>query len=504
MLLTSCHTRSRRLSTAALSFALVLLFPIAAWAQEGVIQRAHALRNAGDFAGAAQLLQGDLSARPDDAEVARLLAQTLYWLHDVDGARAVYEAALLRRPSDSSTGLAYGRMLMETGASARARALLTPLSSATSARTRAEACTLLGTLAYWQGDFTAAKRFFLEALRSQPAQEDARRQLREILLVSAPWLHVSPSVFHDDQPLGRVSAVFEAGWFATPLVPISVRVEPMRYLSGGETRRFWMGEATIGHYAPARHIETEAAGGLFHVAEAPERQLHWNARAMVGVRLPQHVTVRARVDRAPYLHTVASIDRPFVTNGTAAELHWNDPRGWTGQAAYRRQWYPDGNVARSAHAWVLAPIAHGRSADLRVGYAFSADHARESRFVSALLTQPPLSGDAGSVVAGRYDPYYTPAHRVTHSAIAGVTLRASAHATLRLGGAYAVRAREEMAHEESPWNVRGSLEFAPTDDLSVSLSGETGRAAFYRWAVGGLSVTYRFRAAARRRTDGQP
>jgi hypothetical protein len=51
----------------------------------------------------------------DRGEPARLLAQTLYWLKDIVGARAVYETALRRHPEDSTLRLQYGRMLAETG-----------------------------------------------------------------------------------------------------------------------------------------------------------------------------------------------------------------------------------------------------------------------------------------------------------------------------------------------------------------------------------------------------
>ena len=92
---------------------------------------------------------------------------------------------------------------------------------------------LLGTILYWDGDLTGAKKLFLDALRKDPAQTAAARQLREIQASSASWLRVSPAFWHDDQPLDRATLAIEAGWFVTPLLSITVRSQPERFSVGG-------------------------------------------------------------------------------------------------------------------------------------------------------------------------------------------------------------------------------------------------------------------------------
>jgi len=82
--------------------------PVAAAPQaqtQDPIAQAQGLRDSGNFSAAADLLRVQLAQNPDNGEVARLLAQTLYWLKDLSGARAAYETALLRHPEDTTLRL---------------------------------------------------------------------------------------------------------------------------------------------------------------------------------------------------------------------------------------------------------------------------------------------------------------------------------------------------------------------------------------------------------------
>ena len=79
---------------------------------------------------------------------------------------------------------------------------------------------------------------FLEALRKDVTQRAAARQLHEIEIISASWIRVSPAIWHDDQPLDRAGVVIEAGWFAAPLLSVTVRSQPERF-STDVGRTFW-------------------------------------------------------------------------------------------------------------------------------------------------------------------------------------------------------------------------------------------------------------------------
>jgi hypothetical protein len=482
---------------------------------QDAVAEAQRLRDAGEFAAAAELLRAQVAEKPEDGDAARLLAQTLYWLKDFAGARAVYEIAVVRHPEDTTLRLQYARMLAETSERARARELLKPLLGVEA--TQAEAGTLLGTLAYWEGDLTTARTFFEGALRENQNQEEAGRQLGEILAITAPWVRTSSGLWHDNQPFGRLTMGLEAGWFATPLTELTARVQPMGYGIDGSVRTAGVAEAAVAHYTPRARLETElAAGGVRHTLSS--NGWDWTGRAGVGFRLPGHVALRVRIERGPYLSTKSSLNTPVMVRTVGGRLHWDDPKGWLGEVAYEQQRYPDDNAIRTTSGWLLAPLIHSRILGVQAGYAIAASNATASRFVLAQPNQPYLPSDPRFSTAGRYAPYYTPNHLVTHSAAAALTLGPARGATFRFGGSYAVRATDDepffavsggrallsnRSRLFSPWEAHTSLKITLRDGLTLEPAGEIGRGAFYSWAAGSIQVTYHFMGAAKRRGGAQ-
>jgi cytochrome c-type biogenesis protein CcmH/NrfG len=65
------------------------VLPVSALGQVSAVAEAVALRDRGEMREAASRLRAHLAQFPDDGDAARLLAQTLYWLRNVAGAREV-------------------------------------------------------------------------------------------------------------------------------------------------------------------------------------------------------------------------------------------------------------------------------------------------------------------------------------------------------------------------------------------------------------------------------
>ena len=399
-------------------------------------------------------------------------------------------------------------MLADLGDRVRARELASAPLVVPAAQ--AEADELLGRLAYWDGDLTTALRRFEAALRENPTHAAARRQRTEILSMTAPSVRMFSAFGHDDQPVDRLAVGVEAGWHATPLTVVTARLQPNRYQVDGSTNRtLWAADVMVTHFAPALRLDTELTGGVLR-RSFDDNALDWKGRAVVGVRLPAHVRLVGRIERMPYVHTVASLDTRVNVGAAAGLVRWDDPRGWLGEAAFEHRRYPDDNAARSVYVWQLVPLLHRSSVELQAGYSFTNDDADDSRFVLATSPQPFPPGDPRFSTAGVYDPYYTPARVVAHSAIGAVTLRPSRTTTLHLGSSYAIHATEDApvlyvdgdqvlrtfySRSFSPWNARGSLELALRPDVTLLATGETSLTAFYRTYSAGLELTYRFRTA---------
>jgi hypothetical protein len=161
------------------------------------------------------------------------------------------------------------------------------------------------------------------------------------------------------------------------------------------------------------------------------------------------------------------------------------------------------------YAWQLAPVLQRPRATLQAGYAFARENADESRFVLARPAQPFPVSDPRFSTEGRYSPYYTPGHLVSHSLIASAIFRPTPQTTFSVRGGRAVHATEDAPlflvtqgqllptfanRSVSPWNAHGSLDIAVNGRTTLSATGEYGRTAFYTWWTTGVGVTARFRA----------
>lgn len=499
-------------SFAATFFALVPVLGASGQtpAASDTLAEAEQLRNSGQIDSAATLLSTYWASHRDDANAARLYGETLYWLKRFAEARAVYEVGVSANPGDLALSLSYGRMLIETGDGARARAVLTPLQR--SPEGIAGASTLLGTLSYWEGDFTTAARLFSEALRANPEERDAARQLAEIRLVTSPWLRLAADGRFDDQPLHGIAADVQAGWYVTELVALSARVRPMRFQLGDSlTRTIAQAEGELSAYLPAAHLEISlAAGGL---SRSYDRSTDWTARGMLGLRMPRHIVLRARVQRAPYLYTGASLSQAVMTRTFSLSVDWNSPAGWMARALAQRELYPDANAVSTVYGWILAPLIHRPVADIQLGVSAVAQDADENRFTLARPVQPYLPGDPRFSTAGIYAPYYTPSGLSSQSVIGAVALHPSSYVTLRGGGSYAIRAsdsgpsfvvstatpvelptvqRSFQSRTFSAWNARASVEAALTRHASFVAGGEYTRTVFYSATTAEAALIYRF------------
>jgi tetratricopeptide (TPR) repeat protein len=479
------------------------------------VAEARRLRDAGNLDASEALLRPYLQNHPDNGDAARLLAQTLYWLKRPLEARALYEEALLRHPEDVTLRIDYGRMLIETNDRSRARELLVPLSGTAASRGRAEA--LLGTLSYWDGDWTTAVRLFREALRADSSQADAHRQLAEILTFTAPWARVATALGHDDQTLDRVGGDIQTGWYATPLLALWARVVPTQFRLGDTvTRTLTVAKLGFSNFAPSARFETEMSAGM--VQRSYGSSSDWVGKLTLGFRLPQQLTLRVRAEREPYLYTLASLSTPVMTQTLATTLDLNGPRGWLGQAAAQSQRYPDANSVTTGYAWLLAPLLYGPSGELQVGYSVSAQNANQSRFELAQPSQPYPPGDPRYSTLGVYAPYFTPSNLFAQSVLAAFALRSSSGIEFRASGGYGVYATDDVPGFKvvsvgappsttvertsqrsvfTPWNLKGSLAATLSEAWRTDITGEYARTAFYSGVTASVQLTYRFAASVK-------
>jgi len=485
------------------------------------IAEARRLRDANDYAAAAALMRSYVESHPDDPGSARFAALMAYWSKDQVSADSIYARAIANHPGDADLRLEYGRFLVETGKSSRARVILAPFAANDSVsfnrQQLARARTLLGTVDYWQGDFTGARNEFRAALALDASLAEARRQLVEIETAAASWVRVGADMWDDDQPLRFAAFNAEGGWFLNPLTPLGVRARSSVYDGDGTSESILAAEATITSYFPSAHLDLVAAGGVLDRSYGAPTD--WTTRLTLGARLPGTTMLQAKYARTPYTNTVRSLDREIMVQTLEADLRWGSSRTWNGELGARHEIYPDDNSVSSGFGWILAPISSRETASLHLGYGFTAQSAVESRFLPRedITVRP---GQPPTEVPGEYNPYYTPSNLRIHSVLATASLRPNRQLVVEAGGSYALSAHDDAPilyavstpptatvqrdfYERSfqPWNARGSINWNATPAVRITVGAEHGRDAFYEFTTGRLELTYTFVAAAQGRAD---
>ena len=476
------------------------------------------LRDRGDLAGAVVLLRARLADNPDDGDATRLLAQTLYWLGERVEARALYEAALVRHPGDTAVRLEYGRMLVDLLDARRARSLLMPLTESGSAR--GTAATLLGTLDYWTGNLSGATSWLETALQADSTRANARELLREIAVLTAPWVRVAVTGRGDDQPLREQRGEVEVGWFPVPEWSLAVRAAPARFPADAIANREALDlSARARGFVPATRLTLEGEGGVHRRSWA--RSGDWTGRGAASLGAGRSFALGASFERAPYLLTQSSLRSAVMTTAVGGNLRLDSPRGWLGELAIQRQRFPDNNTVSTMSGWVLAPLVRGPRGNVLAGYALSMQDSRESRFVpvDTIPSLPP--GRPQVELRGRYDPYFTPDDLVAHAVVASLMLRPSRATALRFNGSYGVRARdrapvfiavppappqgagivmETHARSYTPWDVKASFEAGARSGSSLRITGAHSRTIYYSASLLEVAVTLR-RVTRRRSVD---
>lgn len=434
-----------------------------------ILRDALELSSTGRFEDVIILLEPYIDEHPGDVDVWIMLARHRYWTDDRTGALGDFEQAIRLHPNHGDLRLAFAEFLSETGRLRAAARVIRPVE-----RDDSETHALKGRIAWWRGDLTSAKDHFEQVVRLGAGNVEASTALDAINAASRPWLDVRVGAADDTQPLANYETGLRAGIYLNPLHTFAVVPVWARYDAGPSSEAVAGGELEYGGYWPTVRTELRlAAGGRSHLDT-----LRFTGRAEAATRIAGGITTSLLVERAPYFHTVTSIGQSILTTTAGAAVTLDRP-GWLGEAAVRREVYPDENRKQVAFAWLMRTLVETDVVKLDAGYAYSFEDSDESRFFPVLSSAPRPGRPPGWT--GRYLPYYTPLNYRTHSATATVTLRPHERVTLGGGGTFTFLGHEDAPyvysvgpapatgvyrHEIQPWEVRASL----TVDLSRSAS----------------------------------
>lgn len=312
-----------------------------------------------------------------------------------------------------------------------------------------------------------------------------------------PWVTAELRGSHDNQPLDALRARAEYGGFLVPSATLAAHVIGERRNSDATVE---LGAtATVG-LAGGRVVVAATGSGLMG---APGQGLTALGDGRIGVGLGADVSLRARLTRDRYTATLASLDTLVIAHTVEVALDRAAAPGWAGELVGRREGYGAGAPVITAYGWLLAPLSRGAGHSLRAGYSAAWQDSEESNWVP----DPTAGGQGGapvpgSVIPGRYAPFYTPHDLLAHSVLGNVAVEIGA-GWLILDAAYGVYARELAAtlfrgstgevqlqfaeRTFHPYRAAARWVMALGPLTSLELDAEHDRSAFYHQTV--LSVS---------------
>jgi tetratricopeptide (TPR) repeat protein len=479
-----------------------------------LVARASRLEDAGEYWAAASTLRAYLWSHPGDSYVRWPLARLLYWLGDSDAALAQFDLAASALPNEPWIQVERARILMDFGEWDSAEAALeTALGNAGSgSAAETEATALLGTLAYWGGDYSRAVHRFETVLDRQSDRAEVRDQLEAIRSTMRPWFGVSMDAVDDNQPYRRVSGTVTTGRFLTPLWTLAVGGTP-RSLDVPGASMAADGWLELMGFVPVLHTDVSAKFGRAWQSSLVGQDAAWIGDLSLSARVGTGWKLRGRGWAERYLWTPSSADTLVMVEGLELALDGAAAPTWAGEVVVRREALPGGNAIRTAYAWGLAPL----SPWLRGGYAFSWQDSDDTRWVPVERVDGrdgPGRGRGPPVVVsdpypGRYAPYFTPEQTTIHALL--MELRGKAGSgTVRLNVSYGIRATEQVPSLEvggglssafqmtfterhfNPWSVTGAVEFPQGCCTALQAEVERAHTAFYQMTRVSLGFVYRF------------
>lgn len=478
-----------------LVLAALLAAPSLRAQDESSVEVARQLMEDGNLEAASDSLRAQLRIDPQNGTAYWLLGRALYWMKRGPEALEQYKAAVSLQPADPWLRVEYAEVLLSLGERSRARSTLEDvLADRIPAAAEAEALALLGRLAYWGGDYNRAVRLFEGALERDPGHRAAQTELGEIRAATRPWFRMGAGVRDDNQPYRRYRGAIEAGAYIAPLWAFRLEAVP-RVLQTNVDAAVGAVSVGVSGYMPSLRLELTGRLGAwltrdYEVASAP-----WTAIGGLGLRLPAATTLRAEASRRRYLGTRASADTFVMVRTVDLRLDRAASPGWAGEGVARHESFPDGNVVRTAYAWLLAPLLP----QLRLGYSVAWQNADESRWTAS----------SGAVGDGYYDPYFTPDRVRTHAVLAELLLPLEPTA-VRIDGSYGFHAaageptsaiagvgtpgrgpRFDGQHY-SPWRLGAEVVLPVTAGVNLRLAGERERTTYYELTHVALAIRYTF------------
>jgi len=367
-----------------------------------------------DFEKADQLLTS-YNANHLDFHALSLHALVLYWMKAFDRSIEVYEKAINSFPEPSSLHLDYARVAFNLNKLVKARKLLNTYRHFDS--TNVEADIMTAYLDLWNGKIALARKRAGQLLEKYPTNAEAKDIMGKINYWTVPYFKIGTEILSDDQPLKGHGYYAEAGIYKSWLFAPTVQAAFRQYKAGDSSfHSFWVQLANSIQLGTKSRLKVK--GGVFQQNGAGSE---FTGSAELSHQIAHNFSLQAGMEKRPYQYTISSIKSAVMENVTAISLSYNRKDKWFGKAAYELLRYQDANKINLAYLWILAPVISRPHFSISGGYAFTYADALKSNYVSK-KSIPEIVASWPAPVEGVYNPYFTPAGQMIHSAIASIKI----------------------------------------------------------------------------------
>ena len=393
------------------------------------IDNAKKMRDAGDLEQAADVLKKFNNQYPGNIWIQRLYAETLFWLNDYEEAILVYEEAINTHPDDFDVKYEYALMLFNVEEYSKARELL--LVYVNKYPEVAEAETLLGTIDYYLGDFIPAVEHLEKSLELNPTDKNTAQLLKDVYLITKPWVNVNFAYNHDSQNITRLSPIIEGGIFKSAAFSPSFYLD-LQNLSVDSTKSNQINFLIQNRFLFNKiGLKAKVGVGVNYNTNIQLTDLLWDI--VLEQKITKKLSFIGGSRRSAYIYTVASLSNPLLSNKYNLSLEWNKQKSWWAKAGYLAEVFPDANNVQTYYAWALAPAIKFSIFELRLGYAFNYANSKESRFESVESKEDIINNwQEDEKIEGVYDPYFTPNNQFSNSALGIILITPSPKFNIKL------------------------------------------------------------------------
>ncbi|MFT7362295.1 MAG: tetratricopeptide (TPR) repeat protein [Algoriphagus sp.] len=393
------------------------------------------LLNEGLIREASEILKVMESSYPGDENLIRVRGQAFYWSKDFGKTKEYFSKSIAAYPALQFIKLDYGRILYELQSFREAVPVLE--SFILENPDDPEANQLLGQLNYWLGRSPKKSVKYLDKiLDPYPDNEAAKALKQEIEKATSPVFSIYTGYFSDSQPMNFSFLEGEFGFYTSALLQPKITASISSYQAGQLISTFTLRNTSS--FIPTGTTITLSGGFVASTS--------WeNGVGLYGLQLDQKIksgfTLNLAAAKESYFYTLSSLDQTITPTTLKASFGRDYEGKFTGRLWIQHSSFEDDNFVNSFGAWFLYPVLKLPFTRIELGYSYTHGDSKEVRFGPHLPIQNRgNTTDAGTIIPGSYQPYFTPINQQIHGVLAKFTYSPNSSIKLDVTGNIGLKA----------------------------------------------------------------